>query len=227
MPDRKPLADQIPMLEREEPQEGPPEAAQSVQEASQGQVSPMTPGTALEPSEGAGPPAKWGTGAGIAWLAELERIAAATAKAVTTPEALGRDPRNVLAVMLTGREIGIGPMESLRLIHIVKGTPVLAAELKVKLARRAGHRIQLIEGDEKAVTVRGTRCDSEEQHTVTWRLEDAQRAGLVKAGGAWTTYPRPMLWARAVSQLIRELMPDVTGASLYSAEEVSDEATGL
>lgn len=173
--------------------------------------------TSLEVIPANEPLEKWGTGGGVQWLAEYERMARLIAGTVTLPDAL-KSPRDILAVALTGRELGIGFMESTRLIHIIHGTPALAAELKVKLARRAGHDIRIL--GESAGTI-SVWCVTHESDQSVFTIEDAKRAKLVKPNGGWDTYPADLLWARAVTRLIRRHCPEVVGASMRSVEELS------
>jgi len=57
------------------------------------------------------------------------------------PKALRGKPDAVLACILTGSEVGISPMKSLSMIHIVDGRPAMAAELMRAIVLDAGHDI--------------------------------------------------------------------------------------
>lgn len=183
----------------------------------------------------------WGTGGGVQWLAEYERMAQLVSKAITLPQAYQGDPRTVLAVALAGKELGLGFMESTRLFHVIQGQPVLSAQAMVRLALGKGHAIR------PAIRVSGyleVWCETHDSHHVGWALdhstgEDAARgsadaatdvsitvAAEVLQGGkpltskeVWKSYPQQMLWARATSQLIREHCPEVIGG-LYAREEI-------
>ena len=145
----------------------------------------------------------------------MARLVAGT---ITLPNAL-KSPKDILAVALTGRELGIPFMESTRMIHIIQGTPALAAELKVKLARREGHDIRIVGESDGTCAV---WCVTHESDQGIFTLEMAKKAGLVKAGGGYDKFLPDMLWARAVTRLIRRHCPEVQGASLRSVEELED-----
>lgn len=124
----------------------------------------------------------------------------------------------IMACVATGREYGLGDMESLRLIDVVDGRPTLRAEAMVKLIRRRGHSITADYGEGR-VTVNGKRADNGDEISVTWTMSMAKRAGLDEKKN-WTRYPEAMLWARAVSQLCRMLFADALGGLAYTADEV-------
>jgi hypothetical protein len=178
-------------------------------------------GTSLEVIAANEPLEKWGTGGGSAWLAEYERMARLVADAITLPDGLRGKPRDILAIALTGRELGIGFMESTRMIAIIHGRPAIAAELKVKLARREGHDIRQTSVEPALLHGTAVRCVTHNSDIATFTIEDAKAAKLVKAGGAYETYESDMMWARAVTRLIRRHCPEVVGASLRSVEELN------
>jgi len=134
------------------------------------------------------------------------------------PGALRNRPEAVLACVLYGQELGLGPMQSLAQIHVIDGRPAAAPELMRGMIVRAGHRLDITSTDE-ACTITGTRADNASTATVTWTMADAQRAGLT-GKGAWKTYPSAMLLARATSALARMLFADVIAGLSYTPEEV-------
>lgn len=185
-------------------------------------TAPEEPETALAPVAPQHPAVN------IYTVSQLVQLAKLTAGALTLPDALRGKPDDILAVMLAGRELGIGPMQATRAIHIINGATALSTELKLALARRAGHVILPERRSTRAVRVYCSTCDS---HRVEWALtgpdafgEDAvlveELPDLKAKRGAWQGYPFAMLWARAVGQLCREHCPEAVGG-LYSVEELS------
>jgi hypothetical protein len=61
---------------------------------------------------------------------------------MTIPKALQGSPPDALAIMLAGRELGIGPMQSFRQLDVINGQVAIRTELKLALAKRAGHDIR-------------------------------------------------------------------------------------
>src|SRR5438552_1450297 len=102
-------------------------------------------------------------------------------------------------------------MASLRHMFLVKGKTGQSAESMRALIHRAGHALKFEEMSAEVCTVWGTRADNGDTETVTFTIGDAERAGLVKGGGAWESYPRAMLIARATTELARLLFGDVIG----------------
>jgi hypothetical protein len=129
------------------------------------------------------------------------------------------DPASVMACILAGEELGLKPMQSLRMVHVVDGRPSASAELMRALVNRAGHRLSVVEAKQDRVTLHGQRRDTGAQATVTWTIADAQRAKLT-GNPSWAKYPRSMLLARATSELCRQIFADVVGG-LYTPEETA------
>jgi hypothetical protein len=124
----------------------------------------------------------------------------------------------ILACVATGRALGIADMTALRSIHVIDGKATFSAELMVMLARQRGHSITG-EVSEGSATVTGRRRDNGDTMTVTWTMQMADRAGLTNKQN-WRKYPESMLWARAVSQLCRELFADCFAGATYTPEEL-------
>ena len=116
----------------------------------------------------------------------------------------------VAACILYGDEIGVGPMQALASIHVVDGRPFPSAELLRALILAAGHSFRVLESTGTRCTVLGLRAGrpDNEAHTVTWDIEMARAAGLA-GKGAWRSYPRALLLARASTDLARMAFPDV------------------
>jgi len=160
----------------------------------------------------AGPPA-------VEEIEVVWRLAQRLSGTEFVPSSLRDRPNAVLAAILTGREIGIGPMQALQSINVIQGKPTLAPELMRALVYRAGHRMDVLEHTDQACTVKGVRSDSGAEASVRWTMDDAQRAHLA-GKGAWVTYPRAMLLARATSELCRLVFADVIAGVSYTPEEI-------
>jgi len=136
------------------------------------------------------------------------------------PTAFRGKPESVFAAVLYGEELGLGPMQSLNSIHVIEGKPSMAPELMRALVFKAGHRIDVKTCMNDEVILFGRRADSGSEATVRWTMKDAQNAGLA-GRGAWKTYPRAMLLARATSELCRMLFADVVAGLSYTPEEAA------
>jgi hypothetical protein len=155
------------------------------------------------------------------------------------PKALHGRPEAVLAVILYGDELGLGPMTSLKNMHVIDGKVGASPELMRGMVRRAGHKIEFVEGEytDTKVTLIGTRIErgvAETPLKVTWTVADAERADLLKVVGGkaqarsssgkalpWEAYTRAMLLARATSELCRANFSDVVGGLSYTPDEIA------
>lgn len=138
------------------------------------------------------------------------------------PKAFRGKPEAVLAALLTGREIGLGPMTALQRIHVIEGRAGLDAQGMRAQVLAHGHDIWIVESTPEKCTVAGHRRGSEHQQTVTWTMAQARTARLADKQ-VWKAYPRQMLQARATAELCRLIAPDALGGLAYSSEELEDE----
>lgn len=140
------------------------------------------------------------------------------------PQALRGNGPAVLACVMAGAELGLGPMTSLQLIDVIQGRPALSPEGQRALVLRAGHRIVPREMSATACTVWGKRTDTGDELTVTFTMDDAERAGLTGKQN-WRQYPDSMLLARATAKLCRALFADVaSGIGSYVPEELGHDS---
>lgn len=158
-----------------------------------------------------------------AWV-DLVQPAADLAAMIAATDFVPVEMRNktaaIAACVLYGAEVGIGPMQSLAKVDIVKGRPAPRAELARALALSAGHEIWVEEQTNTRCKVAGRRRGSQQMQSVTWTMDDVRKAGI--SNGAYAKYPRQMLFARASAELVRMLCPDVLGGIGLFAEEAAD-----
>ena len=145
-------------------------------------------------------------------------VAAASSLA---PDALRGKPHDALIVLMAGRELGLAPMQSMRMLGVIKGKVTLAADATVALVRRSGECLQwrLVESTATKATYLTQRKGDTEPTTLTWTIEQAQRAGLT-GGQGWRSYPEAMLRARCAAALARIVYPDLV-AGIYDPDELS------
>lgn len=128
----------------------------------------------------------------------------------------------VFAVMLAGSELGLGPMQSLRCIQIVKGKISYTADFTVALCTRDPRckYFKLVEGTDKFATYEALREGHPEPTRLTYTLAQATRAGLTNSA-TWKNHPEAMLRARCSSALARLLFPDLA-AGIYTPDEAEE-----
>ena len=151
------------------------------------------------------------------WDKELKG-AAALLKSGLAPIAL-KSPEAVLFVILTGRDMGLSPVQSLRAIHVIQGKVEVAADMQLSLFHKRGGRSHF-------TLLTDTKAELElhaswltKPHTVVFTMEDAKRAGLVD--GNWKKHPKPMLRSRAITTGLKDIGFDAC-ACVYAPGEISD-----
>ena len=132
-------------------------------------------------------------------------------------------PEAALMILLTGREMGIGAMSSMRGFHFVKGRPVMSAQLMAALILRSGKAEywELTESSNKSATYATKRVGGRNEQKKTFTLEDARLAQLIKQDGNWAKYPAAMCEARAGAALARIVYPDLL-MGVYLPDELDD-----
>ena len=131
------------------------------------------------------------------------------------------DEAGVMMIMLTARELGVPCMQALNgSINIIQGKVELSARLMNALMRRAGISITEKEMNPTSCTLQGRRPNGDVM-SASYTIEEAQKAGLIKAGGGWMKNPQDMLFARAISRLARRIAPDIIGGC-YVEGEIQD-----
>lgn len=145
-------------------------------------------------------------------------VAAASSLA---PDALRNKPHDALIVLMAGRELGLQPMQSMRMLRVIKGNVTMAADATVALVRRSGDCVEwrLVESTAQRATYTTRRKGDTEPTTLTWTIEQAQRAGLT-GGTGWRSYPEAMLRARCAAALARIVYPDLV-AGIYDPDELA------
>lgn len=129
----------------------------------------------------------------------------------------------IMMIMLAAREYGIGPAQALNGgLHIIDGKVELSARMMCALIRKAKHSIKIVESTSQVCTLHGKRADNGDEATISFTIEEAQQAGLIKDKGAWKKTPTDMLYARALTRLARQLFADVIGIG-YVEGEISNE----
>lgn len=130
------------------------------------------------------------------------------------------------AIMLKGYELGLSLSGSFEYIHIVDGKPGLSPRgaLALILSSPIYGGMKITEEVGKC-TVWMKRADNGFEHTVTWTIQDARKAGVVKPDSGWEKYEPNMLRWRTIGFCADVVFPDVTGmkrADEYGADLTPD-----
>ena len=127
----------------------------------------------------------------------------------------------VTAAIVTGRELGMSPMASLRSIDVIQGQPALRAVALRALLLSHGHDIWVEEATNHRATVSGRRANSDRIQSITWTMDDAKQRNL-DGKPNWRKQPRNMLIARATGDVARLVAADVLLGVPYLVEELED-----
>lgn len=148
-----------------------------------------------------------------AWrLAKLVVASGLAPKAVRTPEA-------AVVMILTGRELGLTAMQSIRSIHVVEGKPLLSADLMLALVLRLPtcEMFACVETTDALASFVAKRRGQPETR-LSFSIEQARNAGLLGKDN-WKKYPAAMLRARAIAALARLVFPDAF-VGVYEEDEI-------
>lgn len=143
-------------------------------------------------------------------LNESKALSKDLAASALMPVALRKKPEDVLAIVLTGAELGLAPMQAVRGIHIISGKVSLSADLMGALVKRSQvcEYLQLVESTDAIATYRTKRKGEPGETTISFTIEQAKAAGLLH-GDNWKKYPAAMLRARCLAAICRAVYPDL------------------
>lgn len=127
-------------------------------------------------------------------------------------------PEEATAAILTGQELGLKPMASLKSIDVIQGQPALRAHAMRAIVQGQGHELELMESDDTHCRMRGRRKGAEGWQEVTWTIARARQLGLL-GKDQWKKQPGTMLIARATGELCRLIASDALHGLAYAAEE--------
>jgi len=157
-------------------------------------------------------------------VAELAAWGDLAKKSGIVPPSTSRE--QAMAIVQTGRELGLQPFQSLRSMSFISGRLTMSVQLQLALAKRQGVRLESLNETSDSCPVTLGRGD--ERITCTYTVDDARKAGLVKSGGAWERYGRQMLRWRAIGDALRLIAPDLVMGLLdpVEAESIDPVAIG-
>lgn len=136
-----------------------------------------------------------------------------------TPHYAKMGPEGIFAVVETAKSLGIDPRQALGGgLYYVKGKVEMSARMMNSLIRSRKHSVTRDKkSDEQICILHGKRSDNGDTWTESFSIQDATRAGLM-GSAVWKTYPKDMLFARALSRLARQLFPDIIGNCYVEGE---------
>jgi hypothetical protein len=126
-----------------------------------------------------------------------------------------------VVAILAGREMGLKSITSLTSIYFVSGRPTWTAQALAGFVKRSEKYDYRIRQHTDTVCELAFFEAGEEVGTSIFTMKDAERAGLLK-GTNWRSFPRNMLFARALSNGVKWYAPDLLMGGAYVVGELDD-----
>lgn len=145
---------------------------------------------------------------------ELAQVAAATGLCRV------RSVEDAMQRILTGLELGLTPMQSIRALMTVDGATCMRADAMAGLVMSKGlcEYFVCTHSDDKSATYETKRVGNPKPQTFTYSFSEAEAAGLTGKDN-WRKFRRDMLRARAKATLARDVYPDVLNG-MYDPDEI-------
>ncbi|NUT52382.1 MAG: hypothetical protein HOV94_34575 [Saccharothrix sp.] len=159
-----------------------------------------------------------------AWAAEARAANLLAQSLVSTsfvPAHFRGKPAEATAAILTGHELGLSPMASLRAIFVISGTPGMYAKAMVAVVMSQGHEVWVEEQTDERVVVCGRRKGSEHIARTVWDTARVNKAKL-RTNSKYTDSPQQMMTARGQAEICRQIAPDALHGIPYAVEELRD-----
>jgi hypothetical protein len=155
----------------------------------------------------------------------LERFAKKAASSGMVPKDYAGKPDAIFVAAMMGQELGLPPLASLQNIAVINGRPSVWGDAMLAIVQGSGLLDDFNEvWDEKTKTA---TCHYARKgftpQSVTFSMDDAAAAGLVKKQGPWQQYPKRMCKLRARGFALRDGFADQL-RGIGVAEEERDKA---
>ncbi len=131
----------------------------------------------------------------------------------------------ILAVILRGREMGLGALTALDAFHHFQGKPMMHAYLIIAKAKEHPdcEYFQCTNASPTSATWETKNRRNPKPTTVTYTIKQAEQAGLLRSGGNWAARPEEMLVKTSGVILTRREYPSAA-LGLYCPEEMGVDA---
>ena len=156
-------------------------------------------------------------------LKEAMEYATIIANSAMVPKTYQGKAGDILVAVQMGAELGLKPIQALQNIAVINGKPSVYGDALLALVQAHSSFEDIKEWyDEKTNTAFcRVKRKNQTEHTVSFSIEDAKKAGLWGKGGPWTQYPKRMMQMRARGFALRDKFADALGG-LITVEEAQD-----
>lgn len=128
-------------------------------------------------------------------------------------------PEQAMMIMAKGHELGLPVTAAFELIQVIQGKPTLSPRGALALVLASGMLEDMQIDDQPGHCTVTMKRRNVPAYTLSWTIDDAKRAGVIKADSAWQSYQANMLRWRAIGFVIDVLFSDITGG-LKRADEL-------
>jgi 5'-3' exonuclease len=134
------------------------------------------------------------------------------------------NPEAIWAIIMRGREMGIGALTSLDVFHNFQGKPMMSAHLIIARAKADPdcEYFYCVETTSERATWETKNRNNPKPTRLTYTIEQAKLAGLLRQGGNWVQRPDEMIRKSAAVQLARMEYPRAA-MGMYCPEEINGE----
>jgi hypothetical protein len=160
-------------------------------------------------------------------FAEAQAFASAIAHSSLVPEALKERAPDILMIVLAGAELGIAPIRSLSMFHVIEGVPKLSSEALGAIVT-ASPVCEYLEPRELSASrvVFAAKRRGRPEVTIEFTDADVKAANLDRpsrsgAPSNHVKFPLDMKVARARSKICKFVFPDIA-AGIVTKEEAED-----
>lgn len=156
-------------------------------------------------------------------LKEAMEYATIIANSAMVPKTYQGKAGDILVAVQMGAELGLKPIQALQNIAVINGKPSVYGDALLALVQAHPSFEDIKEWyDEKTNTAFcRVKRKNQTEHTVSFSIEDAKKAGLWGKSGPWTQYPKRMMQMRARGFALRDKFADALGG-LITVEEAQD-----
>jgi hypothetical protein len=153
-------------------------------------------------------------------IEETQSLAKHLSVSTLLPSALRQKPADIVAIVIAGSELGIGPMTAIRGMDVIGGQIAMRSAMIGGLVQRSSvcEYLTPVEMTSKVATFKTKRRGSPEPVTMSYTIEEAKTAGLTGKDN-WRKDPVAMLLARARARICRAVYPDLV-QGLYDPDEL-------
>jgi len=127
--------------------------------------------------------------------------------------------------ILAGKELELTPLQAMSNLYIVNGKVGMASQLmasKIKASGKYDYHIDELSNETCAITFfEGINGNRKEIGKSVFTKDDAIKCGLVNKD-CFKSYPKNMLFARALSNGFRWYCPDALKINVYTQEELQE-----